>query len=196
MEHTELLKRIDELEREIALLPGGSMTVKKIKDKEYYYHRISENGKRRETYVDFDQVDELRSQIEKRKAFEKELKELKRQLPKSTKPKKAELQFSTYVRVGEQLDSMSATVAKYKKRDCYSTIHDFVFGEQQDKVFILYGLRRTGKTTLIRQIILNMMPEERQKAAFIQIKSTDTLSDVNADLKTLEEHGYQYIFVD
>lgn len=196
MEQAELLKRIDELEREIALLPGGSMTVKKIKDKEYYYHRINENGKRRETYVDFDQVEELRSQIEKRKALEKELKELKRQLPKSTKPKKAELPFSTYVRVGEQLDSMAATVAKYKKRDCYSTIHDFVFGEQQDKVFILYGLRRTGKTTLIRQIILNMKPEERQKAAFIQIKSTDTLSDINADLKTLEEHGYQYIFVD
>ena len=196
MEQPELLKRIEELEREIALLPRGSVAVKRINNKEYYYHRINENGKRRETYVDFDQVEELRAQIEKRKAFEKELKELKRQLPKSTKPKKAELQFSTYVRVGEQLDSMAATVAKYKKRDCYSTIHDYVFGEQQDKVFILYGLRRTGKTTLIRQIILNMKPEERQKAAFIQIKSTDTLSDVNADLKTLEEHGYQYIFVD
>ena len=196
MEHTELLKRIDELEREIALLPRGSVAVKRINDKEYYYHRINENGKRRETYVDFDQVEELRAQIEKRKALEKELKELKRQLPKTTKPKKAELPFSTYVRVGEQLDSMAATVAKYKKRACYSTIRDFVFGEQQDKVFILYGLRRTGKTTLIRQIILNMKPEERQKAAFIQIKSSDTLSDVNADLKTLEEYGYQYIFVD
>ena len=196
MEHTELLKYIDELEREIALLPGGSMTVKKIKDKEYYYHRISENGKRREIYVDFDKAEELRAQIEKRKALEKELKELKRQLPKTAKPKKAELQFSTYVRVGEQLDSMAATVAKYKKRDCYALLHDYVFGEQQDKVFILYGLRRTGKTTLIRQIILNMKPEDRQKAAFIQIKSTDTLSDVNADLKTLEEHGYRYIFVD
>ena len=196
MEHTELLKQIDELEREIALLPRGSIAVKRINDKEYYYHRINENGKRRETYVDFDKVDELRAQIEKRKALEKELKELKRQFPKTTKPKKAELPFSTYVRVGEQLDSMAATVAKYKKRACYSTIHDYVFGEQQDKVFILYGLRRTGKTTLIRQIILNMKPEERQKAAFIQIKSTDTLSDVNADLKALEEHGYQYIFVD
>ena len=88
MEQAELLKRIDELEREIALLPGGSMTVKKIKDKEYYYHRINENGKRREIYVDFDKAEELRSQIEKRKALEKELKELKRQLPKTAKPKK------------------------------------------------------------------------------------------------------------
>ena len=196
MEQTELLKRMDELEREIALLPRGSIAVKKIKDKEYFYHRINENGKRRETYVDFDKVDELRAQIVKRKALEKELKEIKRQLPKTTKPKKAELPFLTYVRVGEQLDSMAATVAKYKKRDCYASLHDYIFGEQQDKVFILYGLRRTGKTTLIRQIILNMKPEERQKTAFIQIKSSDTLSDINADLKTLEEHGYQYIFVD
>ena len=77
MEHTEILKRIDELEREIALLPRGSVAVKRINDKEYYYHRINENGKRRETYVDFDQVEELRAQIEKRKALEKELKELR-----------------------------------------------------------------------------------------------------------------------
>ncbi len=197
MEQTELLKRMDELEREIALLPRGSVAVKKIKDKEYFYHRINENRKRRETYVDFDKVEELRAQIEKRKALEKELKELKWQLPNiAAKPKTKQLQFSTYVRVGEQLDSMAATVAKYKKRDCYASLYDYVFGEQQDKVFILYGLRRTGKTTLIRQIILNMKPEERRKAAFVQIKSTDTLSDINADLRTLEENGYQYIFVD
>ena len=196
MEQTEILKRIEELEREIALLPSGSIAVKRIKDKEYYYHRINENGMRRETYVDFDKVDELRSQIEKRKALAKELKELKRQLPKMPKIKTELPTFSTYVRVGEQLDGMAATVAKYKKRACYEAIHDYVFGEQQDKVFILYGLRRTGKTTLIRQVILNMKPEERQKAAFIQIKSSDTLSDINADLRTLEAQGYKYIFVD
>lgn len=196
MEQTEISKRIEELERDIALLPCGSIAVKRINDKEYYYHRINENGKRRETYVDFDKVVELRAQIEKRKALAKELKELKRQIPKTAKPKKDEHRFSTYVRVGEQLDSMAATVAKYKKRACYTAIHDYVFGEQQDKVFILYGLRRTGKTTLIRQIILNMQPEERQKAAFIQIKSSDTLSDINADLKTLEAQGFKYVFVD
>ena len=44
MEQTELLKRINELEREIALLPSGSIAVKRINDKEYYYHRINENG--------------------------------------------------------------------------------------------------------------------------------------------------------
>ena len=48
MEQAELLKRIDELEREIALLPCGSIAVKRINDKEYYYHRINENGMRRD----------------------------------------------------------------------------------------------------------------------------------------------------
>ena len=52
MNQEELMKAIDELEREIALLPEGSITKKKIKDKEYYYHRINRNGKRIENYID------------------------------------------------------------------------------------------------------------------------------------------------
>lgn len=40
MRQEELLSQIAELEREIAILPEGSLTKKKVKDKEYYYHRI------------------------------------------------------------------------------------------------------------------------------------------------------------
>ena len=50
----------------------------------------------------------------------------------------------------------------------------------------LYGLRRTGKTTMIRQIFADMAEDELAKAAFIQITAKDTLADVNKDLKTLE----------
>ena len=45
MEQAELLKRIDEFEREIALLPSGSIAVKRINDKEYYYHRETSASK-------------------------------------------------------------------------------------------------------------------------------------------------------
>lgn len=198
MEEIDILERINELEREIALLPPGSIAVKKVKEKEYYYHRITRNQKRTETYVDFDQVEELRSQIEKRKELETELKKLRRIAPPSehTKEKKNTHSFSTYVRIGSQLKSLSAPVKKYKRRECYCVLHDFVFGEQQDKVFILYGLRRTGKTTLIRQAMLDMTPEQLKMAAFIQIKAKDTLSEINADLEYLEEHGYKYVFID
>lgn len=198
MDQLDIIERINELEREIALLPPGSIAVKKIKGKDYYYHRITQNQKRTETYVDFNQVEELRAQIEKRKALETELKRLKRLVPSQerTREEKVTHQFSTYVRIGSQLKSLAAPVEKYKRRECYSVLHDFVFGEQQDKVFILYGLRRTGKTTLIRQAILDMTPEQLNAAAFIQIKTKDTLSEINADLKYLEEQGYKYVFID
>ncbi len=46
MEQEELMNQISEVEREIAMLPEGSVTKKKIREKEYYYHRITRNGKR------------------------------------------------------------------------------------------------------------------------------------------------------
>lgn len=198
MEQFDIIEHINELEREIALLPPGSIAVKKVKGKEYYYHRITQNQKRSETYVDFNHVEELRAQIERRKQLETELKKLKRSVPalNPAKEKKDTHKFSTYVRIGSQLKSLAAPVKKYKRRECYSVLHDFVFGEQQDKVFILYGLRRTGKTTLIRQVLLDMTPEQLSAAAFIQIKAKDSLSEINADLKYLEEQGCKYIFID
>ena len=77
MEQDKLLMQIIDLEREIEILPEGSITKKTIKGKEYYYHRVSKNGKRSENYVSFEDAPELASQIKKRKALEKELKELK-----------------------------------------------------------------------------------------------------------------------
>ncbi len=199
MEQNEIMERINELEREIAALPPGRVSEKKVKNKIYYYHRYTQNGERIENYLDFDKVDELSQKIEHRKALEAELKELKLSLPtpkRGRKKKETNHEFKTYVRIGEQLVSMSSSVKKYRKRECFKDISDFVFGEQQDRVFILYGLRRTGKTTLIRQVLLSMTPEQLSKAAFIQIKSKDTLSAVNADLKYLESQGFRYVFID
>lgn len=123
-------------------LPAASLLKK---GENYYYHRIIQNQKHIETYIDFDQVEELRAQI--RKELEAELKKIGRLIPSQERmiEEKATHQFSTYVRIGPQLKSLAAPVKKYKRRECYSVLHDFVFGEQQDKVFILYGLRRTGR---------------------------------------------------
>ncbi|MCD8133816.1 MAG: AAA family ATPase [Clostridiales bacterium] len=198
MNQTEIISRMEEIEREIAALPPGSLSAKKVKGKKYFYHRITRNKKRTETYVDFDRVDELRVQIEKRKVLEAELKSLRQLLPAehSAKNEIPSQDFTTFIRIGSQIENFAASAKKFRKRECYSTLHDYVFGEQQDRVFILYGLRRTGKTTLIRQILLNMSPEQLRKAAFIQISFKNSLSDINADLKLLEKLGYRYIFID
>ena len=191
----DIMQRIIDLEREIAVLPSGSVSKKTIKDKVYYYHRMTRDGKVKETYVSFDDVDELKAQIKKRRALEKELKELQRLEPTPRK-KSVSHEFNTYIRIGEQLKKYASPVKDYKKRECYSKLHEYIYGGHQDKVFVLYGLRRTGKTTLIRQILADMTERDLQKSAFIQVKAQDDLAMLNKDLKFLEKQGYKYVFID
>lgn len=192
----ELIQKAYELEREIALLPPGSITKKTIKGKDYYYHRINKNNHRTETFINLDKLDELREEIDKRKVLEKELKELKTIIPTNKTRKRNTYEYSTYVRTGEQLYKYAEPIKDYKHRECYSLIYDYIFKLNTEKVFILYGLRRTGKTTLIRQIFLDMNMEQLEKTAFIQVRAKNTLSELNKDLSYLEDHGYKYVFID
>ena len=191
----DIMQRIIDLEREIATLPSGSVSKKTIKDKVYYYHRVNRDGKTKETYVSFDDVDELKAQIKKRRVLEKELKELRRIEPNAFDDTPSH-DFNTYIRIGEQLRSYVSPVKDYKKRECYSKLHEYIYGGHQDRVFVLYGLRRTGKTTLIRQIIADMTENDFQKSAFIQVKVSDDLGKLNKDLKHLESQGFKYVFID
>ncbi len=194
MELSEMQARAAELERLIADLPAGSITKKTVNGKEYFYHRWTEDKKRREKYIPADELEDFRAQIEQRKALERELKALKKQLPKGKSVDTSA--FTTNVRTGEALHSFASPVRAYRKRECFRQLHDYIYGGQQDKVFILYGLRRTGKTTMIRQIFAEMSEAELAKVAFIQITARDTLADVNRDLKLLEAQGFRYVFLD
>lgn len=188
-------QEIAEIEKEISRLPEGNITKKKINDKDYYYHRIIHNGKRTEKYVSFDKLPDLFDQIKKRKELERELKDLKKS-QKESHLSSSKNTFKTIVRTGEALKDQVSFVKSYKQRECIQSLKDYIYGEIHDKVFILYGLRRTGKTTMIRQVIVEMKPSVFNKTAFIQVKANDTLSDVNHDLLLLEKNGYQYIFID
>lgn len=191
MNHEEIIAHIAEIEREIAVLPAGGVSKKNVHGNIYYYHRITQNGKRTEKYVKADEVDELISNIEKRKKLEKELKKLKQCMPKEKN-----LDFKTKVLVGDRLKSLVSITRNYKKRECIQMLRDYIFEDIADKVFILYGLRRTGKTTLIRQIILELSDSDFNKAAFIQVTSRDSLSEIDEDLRLLEKNGYKYVFLD
>ena len=197
MDDSDIRTEIEELEKEISLLPPGSVAVKRQDEKAYYYHRVSHNGKRTETYIPFEKVEDLLKQTEKRKELERKLRELKKTLPANPRTSKKEPgNFKTFVRTGEQLIKMASLAKGFRHRECYEVLKDFVFGAPQDKVFILYGLRRTGKTTLMRQIILEMDAEKKRKTAFLQIDRNNTLSEVYSDLKLLEDRGYLYVFID
>ncbi|MCR5263531.1 MAG: AAA family ATPase [Clostridiales bacterium] len=196
MADQSIQEKIASLEEQIALLPKGSVGQKTVNGKEYFYLRWTENKKRKEKYIPADEIEALKSKIEKRKALEKELKELRRQAPAVSAPNPTTHTYLTNVRTGSALRSFAAPVKDFKKRDCFQALHEYLFGLQQDKVFILYGLRRTGKTTLIRQIFAEMTDEELAKSAFVQITRNDTLAAVNKDLKYLETAGFRFVFFD
>ena len=101
--------------------------------------------------------------------------------------------FHTNVVTGAGLQALANSVAKYGKRDCFSTLQKFVNGSYDGKICILYGLRRTGKTTLLFQM-LSELPIE--KTAYIKVQTTDDMSRLTKDLKALFELGYRYVFID
>ena len=102
-------------------------------------------------------------------------------------------EFYTNVVTGAGLQALANSVAKYGKRDCFSTLQKFVNGSYDGKICILYGLRRTGKTTLLFQM-LSELPIE--KTAYIKVQTTDDMSRLTKDLKVLFELGYRYVFID
>ena len=196
MDQNEIKARIADLEKQIAALPAGSVTKKMIRGKLYFYHRWTENKKRREKYIPAGEEANFRSQIQLRKTLEKERKALLGQLEKETIPAAESPDYMTNVYFGEALRPFAASVQRYKKRECFQCLHDFVYGEAQDKVMILYGLRRTGKTTMIRQIFSEMSDEELSRTAFIQIIAKNTLAEVNHDLRLLGQQGFGWVFLD
>ena len=102
-------------------------------------------------------------------------------------------EFHTNVVTGTGLQALANSVAKYGKRDCFSTLQKFVAGSYGGKICILYGLRRTGKTTLLFQM-LSELPVE--KTSYIKVQTTDDMSRLTKDLKVLFELGYRYVFID
>lgn len=102
-------------------------------------------------------------------------------------------EFHTNVVTGTGLQALANSVAKYGKRDCFSTLQKFVAGSYDGKICILYGLRRTGKTTLLFQMLSDL---PIKKTAYIKVQTTDDMSRLTKDLKVLFELGYRYVFID
>ena len=189
--------RIAMLEQEIAALPIGYISRKNIRGKVKLYHQWTENGKKKSKYLDDDTAAELSALIEKRRSLEIELRELRKQLPKQKRATEENTYtFKSDVLIGKALKPLAESVRGFERRSCYKELESFLEQSYPGKVFILYGLRRTGKTTLIRQAIASLPDREFDRAAFIQVKSGITLGEINADLRWLRDHDYKYVFID
>ncbi|MBO4325497.1 MAG: AAA family ATPase [Lachnospiraceae bacterium] len=180
------------LRERIEKLPAGGITYKTINGKRYPYLQWTEDGRQRSRVIKAYELAMLAEAIEERKKLEYQLKEN----PVRVAEKKASYGLSTVSHTGEQLRRFIMPVKGMEKRECYSVLRDYLYGDDSERVFILYGLRRTGKTTLIRQAIAEMDDEMFAKTAFLQVTRSHNLAQLNRDLRILAEEGYRYIFID
>lgn len=189
------LGRIQELESLIAKLPQGNINYKTINGKKQPYLQWTEKGKTRSKYIKVAEREAVIGQVSLRRALQEELKALKAETSMFVSSAPG-VSFETNVISGLDLYAMTEGVRDWKKRDCFEQLRQYINGSGYDRVCLVYGLRRTGKTTMIRQALCEMSDEQLGKAVYIKARSVDTMAAMNRDLKKLQDLGYKYIFID
>lgn len=181
------------LEERIAKLPSGYISKKNISGKTRYYLQWREDGKLKSKYIREEELEMLSAQIEERKALQKSLQEMQIKYPK---PQYDASSFETKVITGVNLAKIVKKTKNLKKRDAYEKITKYIYGNDYTRVCAIYGLRRTGKTTMLFQAIADMSDEDFAKTAYIKARITDRMDMVIRDLDRLHKAGFVYVFID
>jgi len=81
---------------------------------------------------------------------------------------------------------------KYKKRWIYKNLKEYCTESDTKRVFCLYGLRWTGKTTMMLQVIEEL--KDYEHTLWIQCEKTDTNLDIKRAVRARKE-GLRYVFL-
>ena len=188
--------QISDLENQIASLPVGYISKKMINGKERYYQQWTENRKVKSKYIKNGEVEEFQKKIELRKLLQAKLSELKSSVAFIETPSIKDAKFNLRIMHGTELKDFSSQTKTFQKRNCFVQIQDYLYSDTLDKVCLVYGLRRTGKTTMIRQCLYEMKEGDFKRSVYIKATVTDTMSTLNKDLKLLHEIGVKFVFID
>ena len=109
---------------------------------------------------------------------------------------KRSLRKDASVKTGRELSDWADFVSGWDFRDMFPDIVKFLRWPTESKVLIVFGIRRTGKTTMLQQAVRALTREEFAKAAYIKVKAGDTLEMMDDRLSRLHGRGMRYVFVD
>jgi len=174
---------------ELAKLPIGSISRKKIAGKTRYYRQWVEDGRTKGVYLKESEVEDVRRQIERRRELVKLLR------PYGVAKKRLAIRYSG-IKTGRELSDWADFVSGWDFRDVFSDIVKFLRWPTESKVLVVFGIRRTGKTTMLQQAVRALTREEFSKAAYIKVKAGDTLESMDDRLSRLHGRGVRYVFID
>lgn len=180
------------LERELSELPKGSIVRRKTAKGERFSHQWRESGRTCSAEIPALEVAGLEAKIARRKEIER----LLRTVRVSARKVDSVERFPMDVRIGRELVDWAGVAAEWQTRDHFGDIMKFLRWRAESRVLLVYGLRRTGKTTMLQQAVLALEPSERTLAAYVKAKSSETMEDLNRTLQMLEQRGFRYVLID
>jgi len=192
--HDDMAKRLSDEQvaryrEEMARLPVGCIARKVIAGKARYYRQWVEDGRTRGVYLKGSEVEAVRKQIARRREL---LKLLRPYGIAGRRPIRRYLAVKT----GRELSDWADFVSGWDARDVFPDIVKFLRWPADGKILIVFGIRRTGKTTMLQQAVRALTREEFARAAYVKAKVGDTLETMDDRLSWLHERGFRYVFID
>lgn len=182
------MKELRGIRERMEQLPKGNLTRKTIKGHTYTYLQWREDGKVRSRVVREEELPSVKRLIAERNCLQRRF-EVMRGMGETGDI------FNLDVYTGEELNLMCASVSSWRERYFCEDVRTYL-RSSEPRVCVMYGLRRTGKSTAMLQTIARMNDKDRGDAAFIEVKVRDTLEALLKDMKTLSRLGYRFVFVD
>ena len=199
MAEAKTVAEVDAWAESLVSVHGGSISRKRIRGKDRYYLQWRERGKYKSVYLKAAELEAVRRQLARRKELASLLGSSKRVASTATPVDGGAVRddaFETPVRYGELLEQVVEGVSHWERRDCFPEIMKFLDGKTEDRILAIYGLRRTGKTTMLRQAMGALGPARFAQTAYVKVRDVDTTEKLGRDLDRLYRRGYRYVFVD
>lgn len=161
----------------------GSINIKIIKGHAYYIYQFREGGKMKNRSLSKDVAYTFGFEMEH--AEPGELHELR------------DHRYNMKVSLYRDLYQNAEQYGLISKRYCYKRLDEYLHSAVSvGKVLVLYGLRGSGKTTLMMQAIANATIPEFAKTVYIKVPESTTASQLKEDLDFLIDRGIRYFFID
>ena len=148
-------EEIEAWAKELVLSHGGSISAKMIRGTVRHYLQWKEQGRYRSKYLRAMEVGAVRRQLARLRG-----KTVSEEVPR-LEVARGSGDYETNVCTGSSLLEFAREAEGLLRRDVFPRIESFMQGPRTSKVLVVYGLRRTGKTTMIRQSILSL-PGKRE----------------------------------
>lgn len=96
-----------------------------------------------------------------------------------------------------KIETFKNNVAGMNKRDVFTSIKEFVNGDEcyQGKILAIYGLRRTGKTTLMEQLLCDS-DINAKSCVFLEMQDNDSMEDLERKIIDEQAEGKSIFVID